>query len=75
MNFEELKTGISLIESKYPHHERNTVIKMISLIKKEFNVNISEHDILNFYNLHEDYKRISDEVEYGINIETGFGYD
>lgn len=61
----DLKLMIILIEGEYPRNERNTPDKMRELIKKEFEVNVSENEILGFYGLIEDYSHLSREVEYG----------
>ena len=53
---EELKTMIFLIEGEYLPHERNTAEKMVNLIKKEFNKDISKYDIEQFYGLSIDYE-------------------
>lgn len=61
----DLQIMISLIEGEYQQCDRNTPEKMITLIKKEFDKNVSKSDILNFYGLQEDYEKISWQVDYG----------
>lgn len=63
----ELQTMIILIEGEYEHHHRNTPEKLSKLIKKEFNVDISENEINHFYGLTEDYERINRQIENGYN--------
>ena len=60
-----IKVMISLIEGEYSREERNTPSKMRRLIKKEFDFNISEQDILNICGLTEDYEKLSNKIEYG----------
>lgn len=64
---QELQTMIILIEAEYEPHQRNTPEKLITLISKEFNVDVSTNDILQFYGLSEDYEKISWQIEHGHN--------
>lgn len=65
MDFIELQTMIILIEGIYHREDRNTPEKLSELIKLEFEEDVSETEILNFYNLGEDYERITREIENG----------
>lgn len=65
MDFIELQTMIFLIEGIYHKEDRNTPEKMSALILLEFDEIVTEQDILNFYNLGEDYERITREIHYG----------
>tara|TARA_R110000850_G_scaffold58574_2_gene135858 strand:+ start:390 stop:596 length:207 start_codon:yes stop_codon:yes gene_type:complete len=63
----ELKIMIILIEGEYPATERNTPGKMASLLDKEFDVIISEQELLDFYGLSfEDWETEERRVEYEI---------
>ena len=64
ISFIELQTMIILLEREYRPEQRNTPELMISLIKQDFNVEVSENDILNFYGLHEDWERKNRKIEY-----------
>ena len=64
MNNEELKIAIILIEGEYPRELRNTPSKMKELLKKEFNLTISESAIEQFYGISEDYEKYNRQVHY-----------
>lgn len=63
----DLKLMIILIEGEYPACKRNTPFKMKALLLEEFDVNVSENEILCEYGLIEDYEMENNKVEYGIN--------
>lgn len=55
---EELRIMIILIEGEYSPGARNMPGKMCQLLKKEFDITVSEQDILNFYGItFDDYER------------------
>lgn len=62
-----LQLMITLIEGHYKRTDRNTVPKMIKLIKKEFKVNVFESEVLHAYGLDEDYEMESYKIENGYN--------
>ena len=58
---------IILIEGEYPRGSRNTSIKMQSLILEEFEIHVSEREILKEFGLIEDYEMESKKIENGYN--------
>ncbi len=64
MNNEELRIAIILIEGEYPRELRSTPSKMKGLLKKEFNLTISESTIEQFYGISEDYEKYNRQVFY-----------
>jgi len=66
---EELSWAVSLIEAEFKKKERNTPEKMSELIRENFDVKCSEHDILNFFKINEDYDRESNRIGCGYSLE------
>ena len=58
---------VTLIEGEYPYEKRNTPGKLISLLKKEFNVDYREPDIMKLYPVQDDYEHETRKIEYGYN--------
>lgn len=58
---------IILIEGEYPRGSRNTSTKMQSLILEEFEIHVSEREILKEFGLIEDYEMESKKIENGYN--------
>lgn len=63
----DLQIMVTLLEGEYPYEQRNTVGKLILLLKKEFNVEFREPDIMNMYPPQEDYEHENRSIEYGYN--------
>lgn len=68
VTFIELQTMIILLEREYRPEQRNTPELMVSLIKKDFDRDVSEEDIINFYGLNEDWERKNRQIEYEYNF-------
>jgi len=61
----DLHIMIILIEGEYSRESRNTPSKMKALLLKEFEVNVSEKEILFEYGITEDYEIESKRIENG----------
>lgn len=60
----DIKVMISLIEEEYPRVDRNTPLKMRILIKKEFDVDVTESTISSVTGIEEDFEYLNRKIEY-----------
>lgn len=63
----DLQIMIILIEGEYSREVRNTTLKMKNLLLKEFEINVSESEIMSACGLEENYELESKKIKYGYN--------